>query len=118
MAPSAREPVCASTRPCSVPLSAAASSYLTQVLPKTFPNRIAQHLLDRPVRFLARRILSPSRCLAEHHPVGRPITGASPPRRIHDVNCELSYVRCLIYLSIVKRPIDPIPPRRLSQRGS
>src|SRR5438552_4394318 len=98
MAPSAREPVCASTRPCSVPLSAAASSYLTQVLPKPFPNRIAQHLLDRPVRFLARRILSPSRCLAEHHPVGRPITGASPSRRIHEC-CQ----------KVNRIPIDALP---------
>src|SRR5205085_8529332 len=29
------------------------------------------------------------------------------------VNCQMSLVRCVMHLSIVKRPIDPIPPRQL-----
>ena len=79
--------------------------YAPKQLAKPLRQRIAQNLFDRPVRHVAVGLLAASRRLAQHHPVGRAVTGAAESLRIHE---RLQKVD--------RMPVHPLPvvgdPRR------
>jgi hypothetical protein len=80
------------------------SSYTAQQFSKPFPHRIAQHLFNRTIGFLALRVLAATCRHTQSNPIRGPIAATARSRRINER-----------FQKVNRMPVDPLPIPRQHQ---